>query len=320
MLLWGSLLIIAGVAVMWLAADPFVVAAARLAFIWGLSPVLIGALVIGFGTSAPELLVSGISAARGELEAAVGNVVGSNAANLSLVLGVSALIAPISGHYRTIRREGVVTMAAMVLVVWVMWDDELVRAEGLFLLIGMVIASILLIIWSRRDMASGIVELDIEGVDSDGHYVVRAELIRAAISISAVIAGAAMLNQGGTIVADELGLTGGFIGATVFALGTSLPELVTAIAAARRRANDLVVGNVLGSNIFNSLLVVGSAAVIGPGVLGQRRVSEMVVMLIIGAVAGLFVVTRNRVHRFEGAALLVLYGVFLATTAQMATT
>ena len=319
MLVWGSLLIIAGVALMWIAADPFVVASARLAFVWGLSPVLIGALVIGFGTSAPELLVSGISAARGELEAAVGNVVGSNAANLSLVLGVSALIAPISGHYRTIRREGVVTMAAMLCVAWVMWDDRLARIEGSFLLAGMVAASILLVVWSRRDMAAGAVNLEIDGVDHDGDYVVRKEVTRALVAIVAVVAGAAMLNQGGTIVADELGLTGGFIGATVFALGTSLPELITAIAAARRRANDLVVGNVLGSNIFNSLLVVGSAAVIGPGVLGQRRVSEMVVMLVIGAAAGLFIVTRNRVHRIEGAALLVLYAVFLATTAQMAT-
>jgi len=319
MLLWGLLLVAAGIVVMWLAADPFVVAAARLAYIWGLSPVLIGALIIGFGTSAPELLVSGISAGRGELEAAVGNVVGSNAANLSLVLGVSALIAPVSGHLRTMRREGIVTIVSMGLLSWVMLDDRLHRLEGLGLLAAMVIASGLLVMWSNRDMAEEAIELDIDGVEPGTLYLVWKELRVAALSIAAIVVGAALLNQGGTVVATELGLSGGFIGATVFALGTSLPELVTAIAAARRRANDLVVGNVLGSNIFNSLLVVGVAASIGPGVLSERRISELIIMLVIGVVAGAFTITGNRLNRVEGGGLVIAYFVFLAATAQMAT-
>jgi cation:H+ antiporter len=319
MLFLGILLVAIGIILMWVAADPFVVSAARLAYLWGLSPVLIGALVIGFGTSAPELLVSGIAAGRGELEAAVGNVVGSNAANLSLVLGVSALIAPVSGHRRTMRREGVVTMAAMIGVTIVMWNDVLSRTEGIMLLAGMGAASALLVVWSNRDMASGVVQLDIEGVEPGATYRVSKEARTALLSIGAVVVGAALLNQGGNVVADELGLSGGFIGATVFALGTSLPELVTAIAAARRRANDLVVGNVLGSNIFNSLLVVGTAATIGPGVLDERRISEMIVMLAIALLAGILTITGNRLTRFEGAALLGGYAIFIATTAQQAT-
>ncbi len=319
MLIWGLVLVVAGIVVMWLAADPFVVAAARLAYLWGVSPVLIGALVIGFGTSAPELLVSGISAAQGELEAAVGNVVGSNAANLSLVLGVSALMSPVSGHLRTVRREGAVTLVAMVIMSWIMLDDRLDRVEGLALLMGMAVASALIVAWSRRDIAIGAVELDIEGVHPGEHYAVSRELRNAALGIIAIVVGAALLNRGGTILADVLGLTGGFIGATIFALGTSLPELVTAIAAARRRANDLVVGNVMGSNIFNSLLVVGSAAALGPGVLSERRISELIIMLLIGVAAGTFVATGNRLNRIEGAGLLLAYGGFLAATAQMAT-
>ncbi len=319
MLIWGLVLIVAGIVIMWLAADPFVVAAARLAFLWGVSPVLIGALVIGFGTSAPELLVSDISAAQGELEAAVGNVVGSNAANLSLVLGISALMSPVSGHLRTVRREGAVTLVAMLAMSWTMLDDELTRIEGLSLLAGMALASALIVLWSRRDMAAGAVELDIDGVHPGEHYIVSRELRNAVLGIIAVVIGAALLNRGGAILADELGLAGGFIGATIFALGTSLPELVTAIAAARRRANDLVVGNVMGSNIFNSLLVVGSAATIGPGILVERRISELVIMLVIGVAAGTFVATGNRLNRIEGAILLVGYAGFLAATAQMAT-
>lgn len=320
MLILGVALVAAGIAVLWRAADPFVVAAARLAHLWGMSPILIGALVIGFGTSAPELLVSSIAAFRDNLPAAVGNVVGSNAANLSLVLGISALISPVFGHSKTMRREGLVTVLAMAAVVWAMWDDRLDRLEGSWMLGGMVIASLLLIMWSRRDVATLGVVLDIEGVEEGETYRVGRELLVALLSIVAVVLGAALLNEGGEIIADELSLSGGFVGATIFALGTSLPELVTAIAAARRRANDLVVGNVLGSNIFNSLLVVGAAASISPGILTERRLNELLVMMGIGVFAALLTVSRNRLSRVEGFALLAAYGVFLAATAQQATT
>ena len=109
------------------------------------------------------------------------------------------------------------------------------------------------------------------------------------------------------------------MGATIFALGTSLPELVTAVAAARRGANDLVIGNLLGSNLFNSLLVIGTAGVIGPGLIGERRVSEHFVMLGIGALVGLFAISRKRLGRFEGLSLLAAFGFFIYIVAQNAT-
>lgn len=319
MLILGIVLVLAGVAVLWFAADPFVVAAARLAHIWGLSPILIGALIIGFGTSAPELLVSGIAAARDQLPAAVGNVVGSNAANLSLVLGVSALISPVFGHARTMMREGVVTLLAMGAVFVVMWDDQLLAVEGVVLLSSMAVASVIIVVWSKRDVARVGATLDIDGVEDGATYRVGRELGIAFLAILAVVFGAFLLNAGGDIVADELSLSGGFVGATIFALGTSLPELVTAIAAARRKANDLVVGNVLGSNIFNSLLVVGASATIGPGLLAQRRINEMIVMMGIGIFAAVLTIRGNRLSRFEGALLVAAYAGFIAVTAQQAT-
>ncbi len=318
MLILGIVLIIAGIVVLWLAADPFVVAAARLAHIWGISPILIGALVIGFGTSAPELLVSTIAALNNRLPAAVGNVVGSNAANLSLVLGVSALISPVVGHSRTMRREGSLTLLAMAAVVLVMWDDALDRVEGLFLLGAMVLSAILIVFWSRREAQRSGVALDIEGVEPGEHYRIARELRVAGLAIVAIVVGAALLNQGGQFVADELNLSGGFVGATIFALGTSLPELVTAIAAARRNANDLVIGNVLGSNIFNSFLVVGVSATVGPGLLAQRRINEMFVMMGIGVLAVGLTVSRDRLSRPQGLLLLGAYAGFIATTAQLA--
>ena len=319
MLIVGILFIALGIILLWVSADPFVVAASRLAHLWGVSPVLVGALVIGFGTSAPELLVSVLAASQGNLAEAVGNVVGSNAANLSLVLGVSALLAPVAGQVRIIRREGVITLAAMVAVAFVAWDDALTRTEGATLIMAMVVASFLLVAWSRRDTKRGLVNLDLEGIEEGGTYRVRRELATAVLAIIAIVLGAALLVEGGKNIAEVYNLTGGFVGATIFALGTSLPELVTAIAAARRKATDLVIGNLLGSNLFNSLLVIGAAAMIGPGAIEERRVLEHIVMVGIGVLVGIFAMTRNRLGRFEGVLLLAAFAGFFVIVAQNAT-
>lgn len=302
---------------LWVAADPFVEAAARLAQIWGVSPVLVGALVIGFGTSAPELVVSALAAARGELASSIGNVVGSNAANLSLVLGFSAVLSPVVGQLRIIRREGVVTLLAMSAVVLIAWDDVLHRTEGILLLAAMAIASVLLIRWSRQDVRDGLAGTD--EFEGGGDLRVTRELARAFACLVGIVVGAGLLVEGGGGVAEHYGLAGGFVGATIFALGTSLPELLTAGAAARRKANELVIGNLLGSNLFNSLLVVGIAGVLGAGAIGERRVVEHVIMLLIGLLVGVLAVTRRRLGRSEGVVLLASFVVFILVVVQNTT-
>ena len=185
-MLWlGLILIVVGIALLWVAADPFVEAAARLARIWGVSPVLVGALVIGFGTSAPELVVSGLAAARGELASSVGNVVGSNAANLSLVLGFSVVISPVVGQLRIIRREGVITLLAMGAVVAIAWDDVLHRAEGIVLVAAMAVASLFLVRWSRQDVRDGIAGDD--GFEGRTDLRVSRELGRAFASLVGIV-------------------------------------------------------------------------------------------------------------------------------------
>lgn len=320
-MLWlGVILIVAGIALLWVVADPFVDAAARLARIWGVSPVLVGALVIGFGTSAPELVVSGLAAARGELAESVGNVVGSNAANLSLVLGVSAVISPVVGQVRIIRREGLITLLAMGVVVLVVWDDVLQRTEGLLLVAAMAVVSVFLVLWSRRDVRNGLAGATLQDdADAMEHRATR-ELARAFASLVGIVAGAWLLVEGGSNVADHYGLAGGFVGATIFALGTSLPELVTAGAAARRKANELVIGNLLGSNLFNSLLVVGLAGVIGAGAIGEQQVWGHVVMIVIGLLVGIMAITgRRRLGRIQGVVLLASFVLFIAVVSQNAT-
>ena len=324
MLSLGIALILAGIALLWVSADPFVVAAARLARIWGVSPVLVGALVIGFGTSAPELLVSGLAAARGELAESIGNVVGSNTANLSLVLGVSAVVSPVVGQLRLLRREGIITLIAMAGVVVVAWDDELQQFEGVLLVAAMAVASVFLYLWSRRDVRSGLAGISLQKVDLEedtdgsGHRAVR-ELGRAFLSLLGIVLGAWLLVEGGGKVAVAYGLAGGFVGATIFALGTSLPELITAAAAARRGANELVIGNLLGSNLFNSLLVVGLAALVGAGQIGERRVWEHVMMMVVGLLVGIMAATRHRLGRIQGLVLLASFVLFIVVVAQNAT-
>lgn len=312
-------LIAAGIALLWLSADPFVLASARLARIWGVSPVLVGALVIGFGTSAPELVVSALAAARGELAESLGNVVGSNAANLSLVLGISAVISPVVGQIRIIRREGSVTLVAMGAVVLVAWDDALGRIEGLALLAAMAIVAVLLVRWSRRDVRAGIagvtLEPDIE--DTDGRA--GPEVRRAGLALAGIVLGAWLLVEGGSRLAIAYGLAGGFVGATILALGTSLPELVTAAAAARRKVNELVMGSLLGSNLFNSLLVVGVAGTVGAGPVGERRVAEHFAMLAIGLLVGIMAMVRSRLGRIQGLLLLGSFVLFIVVVAQNAT-
>ena len=318
--MFNLLLIGAGIALLWMAADHFVTAATRLARIWRASPVLIGALVVGFGTSAPELTVSVVAALRGELAESVGNVVGSNAANLSLVLGLSAALAPIAGQTRLMRREGLLTLGAMAVATWAVWDDFLGRTEGWLLLLGMAAAVVLMFVWSSRDFRAGTTPPVAAGLGEDeGEYRLRGELFRAVWSLGGIVAGSWLLVEGGDRTAQALGLTGGFVGATIFALGTSLPELATTLAAARRRANELVLGNLLGSNMFNSLLVLGTVGAVGPGAIGERRLGEYGVMMAIGALVIVLGTARRRLARGDGLALLASFAIFIAVVAQNTT-
>ena len=328
MLWFGIVLIAAGIALLWVSADPFVLAAARLARIWGVSPVLVGALVIGFGTSAPELVVSSLAAARGELASSIGNVVGSNAANLSLVLGVSAVISPVVGQIRILRREGILAFIAMAAVVAAAWDDVLTRVEGLALAGSMAAAAAVLVVWSRRDMAAGLAGAGASGggfedgpEDGAGGEERGAgrEMLRVVMSLAGIVLGAWLMVEGGGRAAEVYGLTGGFVGATIFALGTSLPELVTAGAAARRKANELVIGNLLGSNMFNSFLVVGAAGVLGAGAIGERRIWEHAMMMVIGLLVGILAATGRRLGRIQGLVLLASFVMFILVVSQQAT-
>lgn len=292
------------------ASDQFVIGAARAATLLRLSPIVIGAVVIGFGTSAPELLVSGLAAGQGTLDIAVGNIVGSNVANLSLVLGAAALITPIAVGPTVLRREAPISFASVALFA-VLVQGSLTRLEGVALLAALVVGLGLIIraAGERDPVLTG----EVEEFVSDTPPSTRRELVRVLIGLAGTVAGAQLLVWAAQTIAEELGLAQGFVGLSVVAIGTSLPELATAVQAARHGETGLIVGNLLGSNVFNSTAVAGLAAVVGPGRVEDPTLVGLATLLMVGiaAVAAVAMATGRRVVRWEGAVLLAGYVVAL---------
>jgi cation:H+ antiporter len=326
-------LVLAGFVVLARGADAFVVSAARLTATWGVPPVVVGAVVVGFGTGVPELLVSGSAAARGSLDLAVGNVVGSNLANLTLVLGVGGMLARPETVPRVLRREAPLSFAAVALFALLV-QDGLNRAEGVVLVatLGGAVLLMLRVVEESEATVEGIPteaaaeeELleEIEELleeDNEHETVVaapvastRRNVARTALGLAATVAGAQLLVVGAQSIAEEAGLSGGFIGLTLVAIGTSLPELVTAIQSARRDETALLVGNVLGSNMFNSLAVAGACALIAPGVIDDAGLTVLAAgsMVLVAALAWLFLRIGGQLRRWEAVVLIAIYAVTL---------
>ena len=303
-MLIAVLLLLGGIAVLPFAADRFVVAATHVSRSLRVSPVLVGALLVGFGTSLPEMVVSGLAAARGEADFAVANIVGSNVANLTLVLGGAAIIAPVVARKEIIRREGPLVLGVTTLYVWLLVDNRVQRWEGGVLLAALVVALYLLVRWSRMDMQ----EPDQLATPS---VAIRPELIAALLTMAATVLAATTLIEGAERLAEELKIESAVIGVSLVAIGTSLPELATALAAIRRRAGDLVLGNVLGSNLFNALAVGGVAGLLGPRAIDPDFQILLAIMLVLTAVAGLLVISGNQLVRWEGLVLLITFVMFM---------
>lgn len=304
-MLLGLILTIGSLVVLAIAADEFVAGAGRVAAALGISPLLIGAVIIGFGTSAPEFVVSTVAAARDNLDIGVGNVIGSNIANISVVLGITTWVCVIPVSSRTVRREAVVSVGAVV-VFALLVQDGFTRAEGLVLAGLLVAVTVLVLVTGRGDEQ---LAEEVREVVGDGGIRVSREAVRTVVGLAAVVASAQLLVAGAERLADAFGISGGFIGFTLIALGTSAPELLTALAAARRGEIDLLVGNLLGSNVFNSLAVGASIALVGPGPVADGTLVSLgsVMMVVIAVVSWVAMGTRGPVNRLEGSLLISLW-------------
>jgi cation:H+ antiporter len=309
-----TVLLIAGLAILTVAADRFVLGAARLSTALRISPVIIGAVVIGFGTSAPEFVVTILATLGGSQDLAFGNIVGSNTANVLLVLGAAGLFCPIAISVSTLRREVPLMLAGVFVLGAATINLRVTTVDAAMLLVAGALALGLIVWVALRDReAAATLEAEVAEYEGDGISIRRSSLIAAAGLVGTLV-GAQLVVTGAIGLARTLGITEAVIGLTVVAVGTSLPELVTAVAAARRREPDLVVGNVLGSNLFNSLPVAGVAGALETMQLATDFRRGVLIMVVACTVAAVFLWTGRRLGRRESALLLVGFAVATALT------
>jgi cation:H+ antiporter len=310
-------LLTVGVGVLYYGAEWLVRGSARLAASLGISPIVVGLTVVSFGTSAPELVVGVVAALSGNPDLAVGNVMGSNLANIGLILGLTSIVRPLDVHARVVWREMPLMILVTAALYPLVWDLRLSRGDGVILLMAL-LAYLVFVFQSVEDEAPEILD-EYEG------FMKASEQARPRLHLPDVlwvIAGSAALVLGGygivegaVQVAGALGVSQVVIGLTVVAVGTSLPELATALVAAARGEADIAVGNVIGSNIFNIAAVLGAAAVLEPipirrSLLGRELLSVLLISIL------LVPLLRSgwRIRRWEGAILLAAYigaGIFL---------
>lgn len=307
--------IIAGLILLVWSANKFVEGSATTASHFGMPPLLIGMVVVGFGTSAPEMAVSALAASQGNPGLALGNAYGSNITNIALILGITALLAPIAVHSQVMRKELPILILVTAFAGWQLWDGDLSRMDA----IGLMLVFVVLIGWSIYQGIRQPGDALAQDMTAEVHAMpLRKALLWLVIGLLLLIVSSRILVWGAVDLATAFGISDLVIGLTIVAIGTSLPELASSIIAARKGEHDLALGNILGSNLFNTLAVVGIAGLIAPmSVAPEVLTRDFPVMAALTLV--LFAMCYGfrgpgRINRLEGSALLlafVAYTVYL---------
>ncbi|WP_334018687.1 calcium/sodium antiporter [Alteromonas sp. S015] len=312
-MLLASLAILIGLPVLLWSAGKFVGGAASVANHFGVSPLLIGMLIIGFGTSAPEIIVSIFAAIQGNSGIALGNAYGSNIANILLILGLTAIISPIAVKSEIIKKELPVLLGITFFAAWQVWDLS-VSKDDAFSLLGLFV---LLLSWSiyhgmKGDKDALADEYDEEINSNEG--TVKTHVMWLIAGLLLLVASSRMLVWGAVEVATFFGVSDTIIGLTVIAIGTSLPELASSLMAVKKGEHDLAIGNVIGSNMFNTLAVVGIAGTIQPMTVGSEFLYRDVMVMFASTIA-LFIFCigikrQGRLNRLEGGAFVLAYAAY----------
>ncbi len=299
-----SFKIIAGLAALYYGGEMLVTASVRIARSLKLSPFLIGATVIGFGTSSPELSVSILAALEGAPELAMGNVIGSNIANIGLVLGLTALIAPLSIRRSLFLIESPPLIIATLLILFLAWDSSLLRWEGCLMLILLACHLFVSLQKAKGD------EIEIEEEEETSLFAGKAlpwQAVLALLGLGLLLSGAHYLVEGGVNIARSFGISEWFIGVSIIALGTSLPEISSSLIAAKKGHGEMAIGNIFGSNIFNILMVLGATATIAPLYIKENIHADILYSTGITAMLLLFLFRQMDLKKLEGGILLVAY-------------
>ena len=334
-----ALLFLAGLIAITFGADWLVTGSSRVAARMGVSPLVVGLTVVAFGTSAPELFVSGLAALRGQAGLAVGNIMGSTVANVGLIAGLGAMIRPIDVKRRLLARESPLLILILIIVMLLSWNDALGRLDGLALMAGFLIYLGFMLRMERSEAFAAVQQgnpgfaANEQGEsggeargDPAGQGVVGAPgperldralallWLRTLIGLTALLVGAHWLVESAVAIARGFQVPEEVIGATMVAVGTSIPELASTVAAAIRGLGDIAIGNIIGSNVFNLGLVLGTASLLNP----LRLPPEVVVRQVLPALFFCVLLiplayTGRHVNRAEGLLLLCLYGTFIYT-------
>jgi cation:H+ antiporter len=297
-----------GLAALYFGARWLVGAASDIARRLGVSPLLIGLTVVAVGTSLPELFVGVSASLGGHLGVSLGNVIGANALNIGLILGIAALIRPIEVSLRVLKWDVPVMLAATALLGWFAADGQVGRAEGAVLLALMAAYLALNVILGRKERRDSALSGALDAPHAAG---VAGDVARGVAGAVALAVGARLLIEGALAVSAALGLSEGVVGLTLVAVGTTLPEFVTTLVAAYRRQGDLAFGNIIGSSINNALTVVGAAATVAPLATDDVSRAPMYALLALTALTAPVMWRGFVVNRWEGALLVCSYGAFL---------
>lgn len=300
------LLIALGVVLLYVGGERLVASSSTLARSWGISPMVIGLTIVAFGTSAPELAASLTAALQGSPEIALGNVVGSNIANIALILALTAVVHPLRTEARFLRREVPIMLGAALLLPLALIGGQLGRLEGAGMLL--LLAGYLWLLFRGGEAPEVEATFEREYADDSPAAPAWRSIVGAVVGLVLLVAGAQALVAGATSLARGFGVPELIIGLTLVAVGTSLPELATSVVAALKREPDIALGNIVGSNVFNVLGILSVTALARPIEVPFAVVAfDLWVMLGLSALLVPFLVTGLRLGRAEGATLLVLY-------------
>lgn len=311
-MLWTVLLFAGSLAAVSLGADAFVRGASRIATRLGVTPLVIGLTLVALGTSAPELFVSVEAAWKGQPALAIGNVMGSTAANVGLIIGLGALVRPLPVNRRLARAEVPLVAAILLLVLWFASNGSVGTGEGVALVVGF----LGYVVWLVRKESIRIREQPAIAAQFEQSGRIRGEgrmgvaVFRVVLGLAVLVVGGNFLVESATQLARALGVSEEVIGATLVAVGTSVPELASTMAAIRKGLGDLALGNVIGSNVFNLGLVLGAAAIVSPLPIGAEAVMRQVVPALLLSTL-LVAFSFGTIGRWKGLLLLAGYAVYI---------
>lgn len=309
------LYLIGGLGLLYIGAQTLIKGGAGLALRLGLTPLVIGLTVIAYGTSSPEMVVSLQAALSGNGAISIGNVVGSNICNIALILGLCALVTPVTASSQIIRREIPIMIAATVVLCVFLLDDTLARWEGAVLFLGVVVYTITTVRAARKQTeADEILAAEFKSQITSGGEVEPAKVSLGAaigftvLGLGVLVAGSHFFVSGAVTLAEGWGISQTVIGLTIVAVGTSMPELATSLVAAIRKQSDVAIGNIVGSNIFNIVGILGLCALIKPISAPGISLVDLGLMLAIAVALLPLCKTGGRISRAEGGVLLAVYG------------